>query len=125
VDQRRRATLPARAVCRATTFRQFDALSVVPRFGFRNVDDYHARIDLKHRLSGMKVPVLIVGSPHDPVIPPAVMQEGMRGASPAVVAHWVAGGGHIHFPVNTDLGLGPAPPGLSAQCMYWAKRCSQ
>ena len=122
VDRRRRAALPVELVRQATTFRELDVLTVVPRFGFRSVDDYYSRIDLKHRLGGLRVPVLIVGSNHDPVIPVSVMRNGLSGASGSVVARWIDGGGHLHFPRDTDLGLGPAPRGLAPQCMYWARR---
>jgi uncharacterized protein len=121
VDNRRRAVLPAQVVYRATTFRELDRLTVVPRFGFDSVDDYYARIDLKHRLGEVRVPVLIVGSNHDPVIAPPVIRTGLSGASRSVVTRWIDGGGHLHFPRGTDLGLGPAPTGLAPQCMHWAK----
>jgi predicted alpha/beta-fold hydrolase len=105
-------------------FRELDELTVVRRFGFVSVDNYYAQINLSHRLRDVCVPVLVVGSNHDPVIPVGVMRNALRGASRLVTSRWVDGGGHLHFPRHLDLGFGPAPPGLPAQCMHWARRCA-
>ena len=121
VDAHGRSRTPLQEVRRAATFRAWDELTIVPRFGFRSVDDYYDRITLKHRLGGLCVPALIVGSNHDPVIPPAVMRDALDGASRAVTGCWVDGGGHLHFPAGTGLGFGPVP-GLAAQCWSWAGR---
>jgi predicted alpha/beta-fold hydrolase len=122
VDLRRRAKLPMGVVRQATTLREMDELTVVPRFGFRSVEDYYSRITLKHRMGGLRAPLLIAGSNHDPVVPASVIRSGLIGAPDSVVVRWVDGGGHLHFPPDTRLGLGIAPPGLARQCMWWASR---
>jgi uncharacterized protein len=122
VENRGRAPLPFRVVRGATTFREWDSLTVVPRFGFRSVDDYYARITLKHRMAEVRVPVLIMGSNHDPVIPPLVMRRALADASRWVTARWIDGGGHLHFPGSADMGLGPAARGLAGECFNWARR---
>ena len=122
VATRRRVAVPARVVRQATTFRELDELTVVPRFGFRSADHYYSQITLSRRLHQVQVPVLIVGSNHDPVIPAHVLRRGLIGASRSIVTRWVDGGGHVHYPRSTDLGLGPAPLGLASQCMHWAWR---
>ncbi len=119
---RNRAPEPARLVRMATTFRRMDELTVVRRFGFRAVDHYYDEIDLKHRLSEVRPPVLVVASNHDPVIPPAVIRGAIRGASHSITTRWIDGGGHLYFPRNIDLGFGAAPAGLEPQIMNWARR---
>ncbi len=119
---RQRATTPLQTANRANTFREWDDLTVVPRFGFRGVDDYYERITLANRLHNLRVPALVVGSNHDPVIPAAVMRNALRGASNSLTSRWIDGGGHLYFPKDTDLQIGPAPLGLLPQCMHWARR---
>lgn len=55
---------------RVRTFRQWDGLTVVPRFGFADVDDYYARASAAAVVDRPRVPCLLVASDADPVITP-------------------------------------------------------
>jgi predicted alpha/beta-fold hydrolase len=122
VARRRRGPVRASMARQAKTFRELDEMLVVPRFGFRSVDDYYESIDLSGRLGQMEVPVLVAGSNHDPVIPARLMQRALRGASRSVTSRWIDGGGHLHFPNCAGFGFAPGSHSMVSQCIGWARR---
>ena len=65
---------PYEAVRRARTFRHWDSLTVVPRFGFDGPDDYYARTSAAAVLDRLRVPCLLVASVIDPVITPQAIE---------------------------------------------------
>jgi predicted alpha/beta-fold hydrolase len=107
-------------VRRARTFREWDALTVVPRFGFADPDDYYARASAAGALGRLRVPALLVASEIDPVITPRAIEPhlpahaevGKMPADLARVPHhaaaagrpasftllWHADAGHVGFP---------------------------
>lgn len=106
-------------VRRVKTLREWDALTVVPRFGFRDVDDYYDRASAGPRLDQTRVPTLIVAARHDPMVPDWTVAPSMRGASsPRIWARRVERGGHVGFPADVDLGFGGGR-GLEAQIAGW------
>ena len=114
-----------RAVRMARTFRQWDALTVVPRFGFADADDYYARASVATVLDRLRVPCLLVASEIDPVIPPSAIEpylpphavvgrmDGDLGAVPLGGARpggaadftvlWHRAAGHVGFPRGFEL----------------------
>ncbi len=70
VAARDRAPTPLEQVRRVRTLREWDAQTVVPRFGFADPDDYYTRMSVGPRLAHLQVPALIVAGRHDPMIPP-------------------------------------------------------
>lgn len=116
---------PYRAIRRARTFRGWDGLTVVPRFGFADADDYYARASAAAVLHRLRVPCLLVASEIDPVITPRAIEPYLPGhaevramvgelgrvsrdcAHPgrpaACTVLWHAGAGHVAFPAELDL----------------------
>ncbi len=116
---------PFEAVRRARTFRSWDSLTVVPRFGFADPDDYYERASAAAVLDRLQLPCLLVASEIDPVItrraiepylPPHAEARPMReelgeissrragaGRPAALTVLWHPAAGHVAFP--TALGL--------------------
>ena len=111
-------TTPPSRIEEVTTLREWDALTVVPRFGFDDVDHYYATQSVGPRLARMKTAALVVSSPADPMIPADSLRGALGRASQQVVVRWVRGGGHVFFPPRVDLGLG-ARVGVENQVMAW------
>ena len=65
---------PYRDVRRARTFRQWDAITVVPRFGFADADDYYTQASAAAELDRLRVPCLLVASEIDPLITPDAIE---------------------------------------------------
>ena len=108
-----------RAIDACSSFREFDAMSVVPRFGFRDVAHYYETVCLDGRLHELTVPSLLVCALHDPMVRPAAglpRSELPAGSKLRVVT--TGQGGHLGFPSSLDLGLG-AERGLAAQLAGW------
>jgi len=112
------APSPAEHVRSATTFRHYDHLAVVPRYGFASVDDYYDRACVSRVLPHIATPSLVVAARHDPMLPWQIA-EGVRARmSPAITFRWAERGGHAGFPRDLDLGE-PGPRGLEAQIEHW------
>ena len=98
--------------------REWDALTIVPRFGFEDVDDYYRSVGLVHRVDKISIPTLFVHSHHDPVVLPQTIYETLERAPSLVEPHWFDGAGHVFFPPNVDLGVA-GPLGLGPQTLTW------
>jgi uncharacterized protein len=118
--RRGRVPVPSAIVARALFCRERDALTVVPRFGFRSAEDYYARESVAPKLHRLQIPSLVVLSRRDPLVPEATVLPAIAAASPALFVKWVEPGGHVYFPKSLNLGL-PASPGLEPQVMSWLK----
>lgn len=115
------APTPIAHVRRATTFRAYDALTVVPRYGFASVDDYYTRACASRVLGAIEKPTLIVSARHDPMIPWQIAESLRSSFSPAITFRWAERGGHAGFPRDLNLGE-PGPRGLEAQIHAWLER---
>jgi hypothetical protein len=109
---------PVEVVRRARTLREWDRLTVVPRFGFASPEDYYARASVGPHLGRLAVPALLVACPRDPMVPASAISTAAAGASGALDLRWVRGGGHVAFPSDLDLGM-PGPRGLAGQLAGW------
>ena len=109
---------PASRVQQVQTLREWDALTVVPRFGFRDVDHYYRSQSVGPDLAQMKKSSLIVASPADPMIPADSLRGSLARASDPVEVRWVKGGGHVFFPPHSYLGFGEEL-GVPAQVVHW------
>ena len=118
---RRAVPTPLASVLRVTTIRGWDRLAVVPRFHFFSVDDYYQRVSVGPRLAGVQVPTLVVSATADPMIPAATVAPHVARLPELVTHRWLARGGHVGFPDDLQLGLGPANPGLFAQVLAWLR----
>lgn len=102
----------------AKTIREWDALTVVPRFGFGSVDSYYGTQSIAHRMGDFRVPSLMVHSPNDPMIPPDTVLPALPSANELFEAQWHPEGGHCFFPRELDLGQSGAT-GLGPQVLSW------
>jgi predicted alpha/beta-fold hydrolase len=111
---------PADEVLRVRTLRDFDRLTVVPRFGFADPDDYYRRASVAPLLPRLATPALLVACPGDPMVSSRAI-ECASGTAPGLDLRWVRRGGHIGFPAGLDLGEA-GPPGLDSQVAAWLRR---
>ncbi|WP_164855935.1 alpha/beta fold hydrolase [Lujinxingia sediminis] len=121
IAERGAVPTPPQRVRLATTIREWDQLTVVPRFKFRDVDDYYRSQSVGPMLKSLEVPTLVVASPGDPMIPADSLRGPLVSASTRVQARWIAGGGHVFFRSDVDLGFG-GEPGIEAQILRWCFR---
>ena len=118
---RRRFLTPAWIVRKARSCRERDAVTVVPRFGFRNPEDYYHRESVATRIHQLATPALLVAASYDPIIPARTLRSSISKASHALSVRWVDHGGHVRFPAHLDLGFG-GPLGLAPQVLQWFSR---
>jgi predicted alpha/beta-fold hydrolase len=71
---------------------------VVPRFGYRSVDDYYERESASPRLHRLRIPALVIATRHDPIIPAETLVPTLENASPSFSIAWIERGGHIYGP---------------------------
>lgn len=121
VAERAKVPTPVAVVERVRTIREWDTMTVVPRYGFGSVDDYYASMSVGPRLPEMKVPVLVVASTRDPMIPTWTMDDALDNPGPYVSVRRVREGGHVGFPADLDLGM-PGQRGLEQQILEWFSR---
>ncbi|HEX5658410.1 MAG TPA: alpha/beta fold hydrolase [Polyangiales bacterium] len=123
VDKRGRAPTPHAQVRRATTFRAYDGLAVVPRYGFSSVDDYYTRACASQIVGKIERPTLVLVARHDPMLPSTIAESLRSSFSPAITLMLSERGGHAGFPLDLDLGERGAL-GLEAQVHAWLERNS-
>jgi predicted alpha/beta-fold hydrolase len=111
---------PPSQVLRVKTLRDFDRLTVVPRFGFADPEDYYERASVGPHLARLATRALLVASPGDPMVSSRAIAAAAATA-PGLEVRWARWGGHIGFPPGLDLGEA-APPGLDGQVAAWLAR---
>ncbi len=118
VAERGRAPTPMARVALVRTLREWDALTVVPRFGFDDVDDYYQSMSVGPQLADSSVPTLLVVSRHDPMIPSESIEPLVSSELANLQMCWADTGGHVFFPPAVDLGLG-RPQAVVPQALEW------
>lgn len=118
VAARGRAATPIKQVRRARTLRDWDSMTVVPRFGFRDAQDYYDSQSVGTRLHDVHIPALLVASKNDPMIPGRQIPALMADLPEHLEIYHVDQGGHVFFPPTLDVGLG-ADTGVAAQALDW------
>ena len=116
---------PVEEVARVKTVRDYDRLTVVRRFRFRDVDDYYAQASAGPRLPDLAVQSLYIQAPDDPMVPAHTCDPHLASASPSLTVQRVRPGGHVGFPASTRLslpGCADAPAGLEAQVVAWLRQ---
>jgi predicted alpha/beta-fold hydrolase len=86
-----------RAIERARSVYEYDALFIAPRFGFDGADDYYARCSAVGMLCDIRRPTLLLHARDDPWIPAASYADAVSAPSPNVTAIVASGGGHVGF----------------------------
>lgn len=97
VARRRELSSPSRDVARVRTLREWDRLTVVPRFGFDDVDTYYRTASVGPQLEGLEVPALYVGMRHDPMVPRWTVEPSLAAGPARLQTRWVDGG-HVAAP---------------------------
>jgi predicted alpha/beta-fold hydrolase len=123
IAETRAVPSPVSATKRVKGIREWDDLTVVPRFGFTDAEDYYARMSVGPRLSQLRVPALLVACENDPLVPAQSLKPWIEKANDHLTVVWTDRGGHVGFPADLDLGLGKAV-GLDKQAVEWLKRTS-
>jgi uncharacterized protein len=101
---------------------EWDEQVIAPRHGFRDAADYYERATVAPHLRHIAVPTLFVAADADPMIPDATVRPGLAEVSEQVRVVWTGRGGHVGFPDDLALGLGPEGPrgpGLEPQVIAW------
>jgi predicted alpha/beta-fold hydrolase len=121
VAKRRPVPTSVARVLRVRLLREWDELTVVPRFGFGSVLDYYERASVGPLLGSLRVPALLVLTEQDPMVPAFTLRPALEAAAPRLQVRWLGRGGHVGFPSSVDLGQ-PAPLGLEPQVLSWLER---
>lgn len=116
-----RGPTPVDRIDDVETLREWDSLTVVPRFGFQDVDHYYQTQSVGQRLDEIRIPTLVVASPADPMVPAASLRGPLGRAPDNINVRWVRDGGHVFFPPKIRMGFGPEP-GVEQQVMAWIGR---
>ncbi len=87
------------------TFRDWDRLTVVPRYGFDSVDHYYETMSAGPRLHELHTPSLLVAAEQDPMVPAFTLAPHLEDLPTKLELRWVARGGHLGFPRSLDLGF--------------------
>ena len=120
VAEKREVPTPPRDLRRVRKIREWDAKTVVPRFGFENPEHYYDQAAVGPHLAKLQRPALLVSSRADPMIPWSTMHH--LDLPDSKLEHVATDkGGHCSFPKKIDFGLGGAP-GLIPQCLAWLDR---
>jgi uncharacterized protein len=118
VARRGRAPTPLDRVRQVRTLREWDALTVVARFGFDDVDHYYRSMSVGPCLDDLSVPALLVVARHDPMIPAHSIEAALPSSPTDLQLCWADTGGHVFFPAAVELGLG-GRGGLLSQALEW------
>ncbi len=118
VAERRELETPLAEVLAAKTIREWDRLTVVPRFGFESPEDYYRQMSVASRLHALTIPSLLVASDRDPMVPPEALDSVLEGELGRLEVRRVPTGGHVAFPEDLDLGFG-GRRGLEGQILRW------
>lgn len=124
VARRGRAPTPMARIRPVRTLLEWDALTVVPRFGFDHPDDYYETMSVGPQLAEVQVPALIVAGRHDPMIPAHIAERFVEETPDMLQVCWVDDGGHVFFPHDVETGLSDEGA-LVAQMLQWFERRCQ
>lgn len=107
VAQRHAVPTPVAQVRACRTFREWDALTIAPRYGFASPEEYYTACSAAHALKHLCTDTVLVLAQHDPIVPPHLAVPFVDRA-PAGRLHVcvLPRGGHLSFPRDSELGLG-------------------
>jgi len=118
---RRKLPTPVEDLKRARKCGEWNAMAIVPRFGFKSLEDYYHRVSVSTDIDRLQTPSLIVASLNDPIVPPEALWPALNDAPSTLKVCWVRRGGHVSFPAKLDLGQG-GRLGLEAQVIRWLSK---
>jgi uncharacterized protein len=103
------------------SIREWDRLTVVPRYDFGSPEQYYNQMSVGPLLAELELPVLLVSHPRDPMVPPWTYQRHLEKKLPALEQRVLSAGGHVGYPPGLDLGE-PGLRGVEAQALTWLLR---
>ena len=118
---RRPMPVPNDRVLAVRSIREWDRLTVVPRYGFGSAEAYYSQMSVGPALDQLELPALLVSHPRDPMVPPWTYQRHLARRLPALEQRWLSSGGHVGYPTGISLGE-PGPRGVEAQALTWLLR---
>ena len=121
VSRRRAVPTPLARVLAARTVREWDSLTVVPRYGFGSAERYYAQMSVGPELHRLALPALLVEQRQDPMVPPWTYEPHLASKPARLEVRWLPAGGHVGYPPGVDLGE-PGPRGVEAQVLSWLLR---
>jgi hypothetical protein len=121
VAHRRTVPTPLSRVRAVRFIREWDELTVVPRFGFGSAESYYSRMSAGPELHRLAVPALLLQYRDDPMVPPWTYSVHLREMPPFLEARSLPRGGHVGYPALTHLGE-QGPAGVESQVLTWLLR---
>lgn len=121
VDARGRAPVALAGLEHVSSIREWDRLTICPRFGFASAEEYYSTQSVAPRLRQLHVPSLLAVSRHDPMVALADIEASLDQANPLLEVRRLGTGGHVGFPPHLDLGE-DAPGGMERQVLRWLER---
>jgi predicted alpha/beta-fold hydrolase len=91
--------LDAKAISKATTFREFDTLVTAKLHGFRDAADYWEKVASIKWLPSIRIPTLVLNAKNDPFLPAASLPSVAQ-VSSSVTLEQPEAGGHVAFPTG-------------------------
>jgi predicted alpha/beta-fold hydrolase len=76
---------------------EFDDRITAPSFGFHNAANYYATQSSIRYLGGVRVPVLLIQSKDDPLVPAGIFEADAVRANPNIELLFTGHGGHLGF----------------------------
>jgi predicted alpha/beta-fold hydrolase len=93
-------------VASVKTIREWDRLTICPRFGFDSPDHYYREMSVGPILGRVDIPALIVAAEQDPMVPHHTLMTSLAQRSPTTTVHWHRRGGHVGFPFPMERDVG-------------------
>lgn len=121
VARRRQLPTPLARVHQVRLLREWDELTVVPRFGFGSVTRYYQQASAAGCLPALRVRTLLLQAEFDPMVLAEAVRPALRAAPPLLDVRWLRRAGHVGFPPELQLGE-HAPAGLGSQLVSWLAR---
>lgn len=118
VARRKRVPTALKRVLAARTIREWDGLTVVPRYGFESAEQYYEAMSVGPRLGELRVPALLIQNDLDPMVPRFSYDKHLSASHPRLTTHHLRAGGHVGFPALVQLGDAPAAQ-LEDQVLSW------
>ena len=123
VAQKRAVPSELSEVMAVKTVREWDRLTIAPRYGYPNPETYYRELSVGPKLPKLCIPALLIAIEHDPIVPERAILDPLLKLSdyPALLdVRWVHSGGHIALSRNFHLGQA-AKTGLLPQVAAWMR----
>ena len=89
---------PLEVVLKIRTMYDWDAATVVRRYGFRDPEHYYATVTVGPVMDRLRLPTLYVAATDDPIVPRSTVDPFLTRPLPNLTVRWIERGGHVGFP---------------------------